>query len=640
MRFLVNRKTLLCCLLVAFFAGLGLFAEEVTPPVSVAHSVEQAREALGWEGWFTIALFVITFAALVKEIRPPDITMLISSGILVIVGILTPKEFLLGFSNDIIVTIAMLCIVVRTMEVNGILETVGRGILSNSKEFFRQVTSFMVPVAVGSAFMNNIPIVLLMTSIVRRWAIKNEQSPSKYLIPLSYAAILGGVCTIIGTSTNLIVEGLVRRHTPEAAISFFELSKIGIPCAIVGILYIATFGKRLLPERPDPAMVVSEDTKEFTAEFIVEEECPLANKRLQDLPGRYIQNMLLIQVERNHTIIDSPGPDFVIFVGDRLVFVADINKIAELHAVKGLRSLADPHFELDVTSSHFSEVVVSTTSLLIGKTLKRINFRTNYGASVLAVYRQGWRIPGNVGDIVLQAGDTLMLLSGEPWHGGDYYTKDFYYIRHSEKLIVFNPWRVALILASLVGMIIAATMGVPIMIASMANVFVLIGSRSISVREAQNSIIWHLLLLIACSYAFGKAMEVTGVAAYFAELILSVVGSHPHALIGGILLVTILGTELITNTAAALILFPVAIQALMLAGYEGPAAVKAAGVTIALGCSCCFSIPTGYQTHMIVYGPGGYRFTDFLRTGIVLDLMIWAMGTALIPLIWPLVSVG
>jgi len=609
-----------------------------TPPLSKPHSVHMAREALDWEGWFTIALFIITFAALVKEIRPPDITMLISSGILVIVGILTPKDFLLGFSNDIIVTIAMLCIVVRTMEVNGILEVVGRKILSSSKIFFRQVVSYMVPVAAGSAFMNNIPIVLLMTPIIRRWCIKQELTPSKYLIPLSYAAILGGVCTIIGTSTNLIVEGLIRKHSPESAISFFELSKIGIPCAIAGIVYVGVFGRYLLPERPDPTSAVAEDTREFSAEFLVEEECPLANKRIQDVRGKHFREQLLVQIERNNVVIDSPGPDFVIFVGDRLVFVGDINQIAELHAIKGLQSQADPHFKLDVSSSHFSEVVISTTSLLIGKTLKSINFRTNYGASVLAVYRQGWRVPGNVGDITLQAGDTLMLLSGESWHGGDYYTKDFYYIRHNEKLIVFNPWRVALILIAVISMITAATMGIPIMIASMAAVFVMIASRSISVREAQNSIIWNLLLLIACSYAFGKAMEVTGVAAYFAEILLSVVGTTPYMLIGGILFITILATELITNTAAALILFPIAIQAISLAGYEGSSTIKTAGVAIAVGCSCCFSIPTGYQTHMIVYGPGGYKFTDFMKVGIPLDLIVWTIATILIPQIWPLTS--
>lgn len=599
-------------------------------------SIKAAQRALDWRGWLTIAVFFLTFLALVKEIRPPDIVMLVSAGTLVVTGVLRPEQFLMGFSKDIIVTIAMLCVVVRTLEINAILHIVGKKILSTSENIYRQLLSYMIPVAGASAFMNNIPIVLLMTPVVRDWAIKYKRNPSRYLIPLSYAAIVGGVCTIIGTSTNLVVEGMVRRYSTVVHLEFFELSKVGIPVVIVVMLYMLFIGRRFLPDRPDPALVMAEQTREFTAEFIVEEECPFANRTIDEIGQKYLRGQVLLQVGRNLTNIDSPGGDLTLFVGDRLVFSGDVNQIAELHAIKGLKSLADPEFKLDVTSSHFSEVVIPNTSLLLGKNMKQINFRKQYGASVFAVYREGWRVPGNVADIQLQAGDTLMLLSGEEWHGGKYYTKDFYYIRHTEKLQVFKPWRAFFVLFVLAAMVTAATMGTPIMIASVAAVFALIFSRTITIREAQNSIIWNLLLLIACSFALGKAMEVTGVAGYFAKIILSVVGTEPHMLIGGILFVTILSTELITNTAAAVILFPIATQLIQLAGYHEPGAIKAVGVTIALGCSCCFAIPTGYQTHMIVLGPGGYRFTDFMKVGIPLDVIVWMIGTALIPLLWPL----
>jgi di/tricarboxylate transporter len=560
--------------------------------------------------------------------------MLAGAGILTIFGVLSPIQFLEGFSNEILMTIGMLCVIVRALEVNGVLEIMGKWVLTKSRNFRLQMLSMSVPVSIASAFLNNTPIVLLMTPIVRKWALKNKISPSKFLIPLSYAALFGGACTLIGTSTNLAVNGLLRRYSANAGFGFFELAYVGLPCAIAGTFYLVFIIGYLLPERPDPASSVSEETREFTAEFIIGPKCPLVNKTIQDSSRRYFRGELLIQIERNESVIDSPSPDLVLFVGDRLVFVGDINQIAELHTIDDLQSQADPHFKLDVTSSHFSEVVIPTTSSLIGKTLRQINFRNNYGASVMAVYRQGWRVLGNVRDIILQAGDTLMLLSGEPWYGAGYYSKEFYYIRHHEKLLVFNPWRAGLVLSALVGMVLAASLGFSILIASMTAVFLILFTRSLTVREAQNSIIWNVLLLIACSFALGRAMESTGVAAYFAEVILAVVGSDPTMLIGGILLVTLIFTELITNNAAALILFPIALAAVKLAGYDSPEAAKAAGVAVAIGASSAYALPTGYQTHMIVYGPGGYKFTDFLKVGLWLNLIIWVIATFLIPRIW------
>lgn len=608
-------------------------AQEASFPLP--QTIKEAQDALDWDGWFTIAIFALILMGLIVEVKPPDIIMLAGTGVLVISGVITPQQFLQGFSNDILITIAMLCIIVRAMEVNGVLEVVAKRVLVSSKNFAVQMFSLCVPVAVSSAFLNNTPIVLLMTPMVRKWALKNGSAPSKFLIPLSYAALFGGACTLVGTSTNLVVHGLMGRQTEGAGFGFFELAYVGVPCAIAGMIYLVFFSRPLLPNRVDPASAIQEETREFTAEFLVGPDCPLVNKSIKDAAKRYFRSETLIQIERNNQVIDSPRPDLVIFVEDRLVFVGDIHQIAELHDIKDLSSQADPHFKLDVKSSHFSEIVIPTTSLLIGKTLRQINFRNAYGASVMAVYRQGWRVLGDVRDVALEAGDTLMLLSGEPFDGGQY-TKDFYFIRHHEKLVVFNPWRAAFVTIAMVIMVIAASMGVPIMVASLAAVFALLFTRSISIREAQNSIMWNILLLIASSFALGRAMEATGVASYFGEIILTVVGTNPYMLVGGIVLVTIICTELMTNNAAALILFPVSIAVAKLAGYDSFEATKTIGVAVAVGASCAYAIPTGYQTHMIVYGPGGYRFTDFLKVGIFMDIIIWLIATLMIPQLWPL----
>lgn len=474
-----------------------------------------------------------------------------------------------------------------------------------------------------------------MTPIIRKWALKNHDAPSRFLIPLSYAALFGGACTLIGTSTNLVVDGLMKKHTHGTGLAFFELSYVGVPCAIACLVFLSLFSRKLLPARLDPATAVSEESREFTGEFIVGENCPLVNKTIRDAGRRYFRKETLIQLERNNQVIDSPHPDMVIFVGDRLVFIVDIHRIAELHDIPDLISAADPHFQLDARSSHFSEIVIPTTSLLVGKTLRRINFRSNYGASVVAVYRQGWRVLGDVRDIILQAGDTLMLLSGESLKASQF-TKDFYFIRHQEKLLTFNPWRAVFITFVMIAMVLAASTGVSILIASMLAVFLLLFTRSISIREAQNSVMWNILLLIACSFAMGTALETTGVAAYFAEFILAVFGKQPHTLIGGVILVTVICSELMTNNAAALILFPIAITGAKLAGYDSTEATHTIGVCVAIGASCAYAIPTSYQTHMIVYGPGGYKFTDFLKIGIFMDLIIWSVSTLIIPYIWPL----
>ena len=632
-----NRTAIFGLLLLGMFVFNHLLlhgALEASFPLP--QTIKQAQAELDWQGWFTIVVFVLTLAGLISEVRPPDIVMLFSSGTLMIVGVLTPTQFLEGFSNEIIMTIGMLCIIVRALEVNGLLEVVGRRILSKSKIFAWRMLSMCVPVSVASAFLNNTPIVLLMTPIVRKWALKNKLSPAKFLIPLSYAALFGGACTLIGTSTNLVVHGLLRQYSPAAGFDFFELGYVGVPCAIAGLFYLAFVSWYLLPSRVDPATAITEESREFTGEFIIGPNCPLANKSIKDSARRFFRGELLIQIERNNTVVDSPSPDMVLFVGDRLVFVGDIHQIAELHAIDDLLSQADPHFKLEMSSSHFSEIVISTTSLLIGKTLRQINFRHNYGASVLAVYRQGWRVLGNVREIILQAGDTLMLLSGEPWQGAKYYNKDFHYIRHPEKLVVFNPYRAGFVLLALIGMVVAASMGVSILVASVATTFLILLTRCITVREAQNSVMWNILLLIACSFALAKAMQTTGVAAYFAEFILTIVGTHPMMLIGGILLVTTLCTEFMTNNAAALILFPIALAAAQLAGFDTVESAKAVGVAVAIGASAAYAMPTGYQTHMIVYGPGGYKFTDFLKVGVLMNVMIWIIATILIPMFWPL----
>jgi di/tricarboxylate transporter len=589
---------------------------------------------IAWQGWLTIVVFILTIYALFKEIRAPEVILLFSTGILLIFGVLNPEKFLSGFSNDILVTIAMLCVVGRALEVNGLLAFIAEKLLSHSQSVPLQMASYMVPMTFVSAFLNNTPVALLMTPIVRDFALKMGKSPSKYLIQVSYAAIFGGMCTLIGTSTNIIVAGLLKKTNEQAALSFFEIGKVGVPLAIISILYTIFIGRHFLPDRQDVKEALNKQIKDFTSEFLIGKGCPFIGKSIGELSKKYFPEQTIVQVKRGETFIDSPSLELILLEGDQVVFVGYLEKIVQLHAIDGLQTLADPHFDFDSDSSHFTEVVVTTTSWLIGKTLKKIQFRKHYQASVLAIYRQGERVKGDVRNTELQAGDTLMLLSQETWQGSLYENKDFYVIRDPEKLPCFDKKKVWWVCGITFGMIGAMILGVSVLVASLLAVFSLILTKSLSIREAKNSIIWETLLLIALTFGLAEAVVSTGLALKFSAFFLSIVGDHPLAFIGGILFITIVATEFLSNNATALLMFPIALETARLAGYESINAMKAIGIAVAIGSSTGFAVPTAYQTHMIVFGPGGYKFKDFVKIGVSLDLIYLVFSTILIFLIY------
>ena len=594
-----------------------------------------AHSGLDWRGWLTIIILAVTFITLASEMLPPDIVLLAGAMMLLLTGILNSRDFLKGFSRDVIFVLAMLFIISRVLDLNGILNFIAKNFFSRAKSYTRQLFSMMFPLSIFSAFLNNTPIVLMLTPIVRRWSIENGRSPSKFLIPLSYAAILGGMCTLIGTSHNLVVDGLLRQKYQGSGLGFFELAKIGLPCAIAGLLYMLFIGKKFLPDRVTPTSDVEEKTRDFTGEFEVGEDCPLIGKTIEEASEDFFSNEFLVEIERRGFIIESPQASDKIFQGDRLVFAGDIKEIAKLHSISGMNSLADPHFKLNMASSHFAEVIIANTSTLIGKTLVGVKFRSRYGASVLAIYRQGKRFTRCVGTVSLRPGDTLIVLSNDPWHRGDDYNNDFFFMRDVERLPILVPRRAIWILMVLLGMIISATIGIPLVMASTGAVLLLMTTRCISIEEARRGIKWNVLILVGSAFAFGSALENTGVAEYLARIILPLVDSNQHTLIAGIMVVTMLTTEMITNNAAVLLIFPIAAQIAALAGFDSSEALRAVAVAVIIGASCSFLTPIGYQTNTIIYGPGGYKFSDYFRAGWGMSLIMLIIGSTFIPLLWP-----
>lgn len=600
----------------------------------MSEKMDEIWNLLSWEGWFVLALFALLLVLLFFEWRPPYITMLLGAFILVLTGILNPWDFLEGFTNETLLTIAFVCIVVRANENQGVVRRFVLILLGQSSSYAKQLLSLLFPVSAISAFFNNTPVVLFLTPIVREWALKAGFSPSKFLIPLSYASLMGGMCTLIGTSTNLVVQSLLVQQNPLLSFGFFELAKVGLPLLVVGYLYLLVFGNRLLPSHLDPLESLEKESKEYMIEFTIPPGSPFAGKPIRSEEWDPFGEKQILLIQRKGGEIDAPGPEEILLEKDRLVFTGTIQEIAELHTIEGLQSEQDPTFSLNIASPHFAEILIPNNSSYIGKTLQQLNFRRRYGASVFAIYRQGKRLSGQVATTFLRAGDALMLLSNadfEPKVGRE---GDILVLNYSERVALFHPWKGTLCFLALFCMILGAIWGVPIFYASLAAASFLFFTKCITLGESQRAIPWTLLLLIVSALAFGKALQTTGAAHSLAKGILQLSGTSSSALIATLLLLTLITTELITNNAAVLLMFPLAIEAMHLAGFYSVEMIKMIGVAIAVAGSSGFALPTGYQTHLIVYGPGGYRFRDFLKIGLPLDLLFWITASLLIPWIW------
>lgn len=597
--------------------------------------------SLKWQGWVTILVLIGLLIALIREWSSPDLTMLVAASCLLIFGVLTPQQFLAGLSRGILFTLAMLFILVQAIEVNGLLAFLAERLLPKKGGYRTRLFRLMAPTSAISAFFNNTPLVLLLTGVIRRWAVDCKESPSKYLMPVSFAAIFGGMCTLIGTAPNLVVDGLLRAIDVRAHFSFFELGLVGLPALLLAYLYLFTFGIYFLPTRKEPTERIQEEAREFICEFEVGERCPWIGHSLEEIGKKYLEGKaFLIEIHRGDHLLTSPSPTEKIEHGDHLVFVAGIDEFAQIAAIRGLHSLAESKYKLETTSPHFSEAVVAMNSYLVGRSIRHVAFRSHYGASVIAIYRNGQRLMSPVGESLLRAGDTLLLISDRPWELQGARKRDLYRIATSREVPLFLPKKAIAITLILIGMVIAVTLGLPILYGSTAAVALLLIGRLITFRQARRGINWQLLLLVAAAFPLGTALYATGVADLIAHGVLWVVGTQPHFLILGISVVTILLTELITNVAAALVIFPIAFEVIRIAGYDTTTAIKAIGVTIAISASSSFLTPIGYQTNMIVYGPGGYRFTDYARVGWGLTLIQILLLTFLVPEVWPLTQIA
>ncbi len=590
---------------------------------------------MSWQAWFTIAVVVLMFLALWRNVLSAEFIVFGALVLLVLARVITIPQSVAGFSNRGMLTVAALFVVAGAVQQTGALTTIAHRFLGASARGGHSLLRIMLPASLVSPFLNNTPIVAIFTPIVRDWAKRNNIAPSKVLIPLSYATILGGMCTLIGTSTNLIVNGMiVERGLPS--MTMFELAKVGLPCLAAGIIYFLVIGRRLLPDRRDLIDQLGDERREYTVEMEVKPNCPYAGQSISKAGLRHLSGLFLAEIEREGEMLAPVGPNDVIQAGDRLVFFGLASTVVDLQKMKGLIPATDQHYKLspeERRTSRLYEVVISPQSPLAGSNLRDAHFRRRYDAVVIAVHRNGERIKGKIGDIVIQPGDTLLLEGAKGFARVWYNSTDFYLISEVSKRIKPDYEKAPVSLAVLAVMVVVFSIWPKWIVAiAFAAAFAMVVLKCVSSTAAKQSIDLSVIVVIASALGVGRALENSGAASAIAGSLLHIVKFlGPLGALAVIYGLTTFFTEVITNNAAAALVVPIALSTASQLGVSPRPFI----IAVAIAASASFATPIGYQTNLIVYGPGGYKFSDFLKVGLPMNLLIWIVAVCVIPIFWP-----
>ncbi|MCT1576164.1 SLC13 family permease [Oceanobacillus kimchii] len=585
---------------------------------------------------FVLLMVIAMLGALLFEMASPSIVVFTVLTIFLITGILNPSEALSGFSNEGMITVGLLFVMAGAVRKSGILEDLMKSWMAGSDRMIGSVVRFFIPVSLLSGFLNNTPIVVTFMPIVKGWCEEKGIAPSKFLIPLSYVTILGGTITVLGTSTNLVVHGMLIDYG-YGGFTLFQLAIVGIPITIVGLIYIFTIGYRFLPENKGLQQQIDDDPREYLAELIVDQSFSFANQSIKSAGLRDLKGLYLIEIIRENERISPVRPTTIIQSGDRLIFTGLIETLRDVQMIKGLTLRTGTNLELSELkngNTEIVEVVIAHQSSLQSKTIKQLEFRSRFDAGVIAAHRENERIESKIGDIVLKPGDTLLLLADKDFVEKYKHSKDFYILTSpgTTETLRIDPIKGWFTLLLFFGLIALVTLGALSMFKAMTMaVVLLLLFKVITPEEAKKYIHFDVLLLIASSFGIGLAMSKTGLAEYIAEGMLMLGKSAGLILL--LLLIYILTnifTEIITNSAAAVLMFPV--------GMEMARSLHAEpmgfAVVIAIAASASFITPIGYQTNMIVYGPGGYRFIDYLKIGTPLSLIVMVLTVSIVIYWW------
>lgn len=585
---------------------------------------------------FVLVMITIMLMLLLFEVIRADFVVFLFLVIFLMTNMISTEDALSGFSNEGLMTILLLFIVASAIEKHGVIEGVIYKLLGDNTSPRMALLKLLPPVGVSSGFLNNTPIVLALTPVIKDWALKRGFSPSKFLIPLSYITIIGGTLTLIGTSTNLIIHGLLISDGKEGY-SFFQLAPVGIFILIVGLIYLVTIGYKLLPTHLGATEKIESETKEFLAEAEIGEDFDYCNHSVLDVTKHALKGIYIIEIIRDNRPLPEVNAYTYVQAGDRIIFSATLESIGDIKDVKGLTLRTGSELTLDnlqTDDTVLIEAVVSHRSILVGKTLKSSQFKTRYQAGVIAIHRNNKRINSKVGDIVLKPGDTLLLLAPESFLDVNRYNDDFYIVTNltpPDKFIRNKRQGLGVLL--LLGVMISfVVLGILSMLKAMlVMVVILFLLKLITPRDVVTSVQFDVILLIGSAFGVGKAITNSGLASFVAEHIVDF--AKPLGLIAlliALYIITNIFTELITNSAAAVIMYPIAIEVaeMMNVHYLGMV------IAVTIAASSSFITPIGYQTNLIVYGPGGYKFTDYIKVGAPLSVITMIISVITIYFLW------
>ena len=593
-----------------------------------------------------LGIMTLMFVLFVKEIFPLDVTALVVLIIFLVIGNLTLEEAISGFSNQAVITIAVLFILSHALQKSGILEY---GVVRLNKLTERSkllgLTVFLITVAFASAFVNNTAIVAIFIPLTIRLAQKYNLSPSKLLIPLSYIAIMGGTLTLVGTSTNLLVNSIYVNTTMAEPLGMFEFSRYGIFILLIGLLYIIFAVPFILPSRTvTSSLTQSYHMGGYLTELKVAEESPLVGRTFMERSINKNYDITVLDIIREGMVISKNIRNTIIHPGDVLFVRGSLENFLRMKEVEKVTMLTDEKLtqaELIHDDNTLVECLLTQQSELVGKSLMEINFRRRFGSFILAIRREGAILRRKIAHVMLRAFDTLLVYGPRDKIKELSESGNFIVLGEIEATLQKNRfWWVSLVV--IISAVFLAALGlVPILKGALVGMIILLVLRVISTNEAYQSINWQVIVLIAALIPIGIVIQKSGTAEWLATAMNNVVEQfdpalRPFVMVSLIYLMTMMLTEMASNAATAIIMTPIAISAAMQIGLDPKPFI----FSVCFAASASFITPIGYQTNLMVYGPGGYKFSDYVKVGLPLAIFLWIMATFLIPVLWPFTAVN
>ncbi|MEP3478509.1 MAG: SLC13 family permease [Fuerstiella sp.] len=552
---------------------------------------------------------------------------------------LTVAQGLSGFANPGVLTVAVLFIVADGLQRTGAFAWMAMQLLGVPTGTRSAQFRTMAPAALLSAFLNNTPVVALMMPVISDWSRKHRISVSHLFMPLSYAAILGGMCTLIGTSTTIVINGKL-----EEKLGMFEQAWVGVPAMIFGIMFLLLFTRRLLPSR-SPAFTGSEDPREYTLEMEVAFDSPLVGKTIEAAGLRHLPGMYLMEIDRAGHVLPAVSSTTLLQASDHLVFVGVVESVVDLQKIPGLKPATDQLFKLNSPRSQrcLTEAVVSSSYPFLRQSIRESKFRTHYNAAIIAVNRDGVRLSGKIGDMQLQSGDTLLLESNSNFASQQRNSRHFFLVREVEGSAPVQHERAWIARAVMAGFIAAAStfaargLEDAALLAALPAALLMILCRCTRADDARKSIDWSVIVVMAAGLGIGEAMDVSGTTDFLVTSMLALIktlGGGHLLMMAMIFTVSVFLTNMITAKAAGVLVLPIAIAASQMMNVDSRPLI----IALIMGTAGSFATPFGYQTNMMVYGPGGYRSSDYLRLGVPLSIIVGITTIVVAPIVWPFVK--